>query len=305
MTDPTRAERVPFRVVLALLAVQVCFGSLAVAAKIAFRTLAPLQVAAIRVTFGALLFVVAERLLVGSRLPSRRDLALFAGLALLGVVLNQLLFLTGLQHTTAVDATFLVATIPLFTVVIAAAFGHERLGLARATGVLVALAGVALLVGLAAIEFSRETAIGNLLVVLNALSYSFFLVLSRPTLTRHAPLTLAMWTFVFGALAIDLVALPELARLAPIAVPASAWLTLAYIVLVPTFGAYGLNSWALARAPSSLVAAFVYLQPLVAALLAVPILGESITARTLAGAALIFAGVAIVSFAPRPALHEG
>ena len=79
------------------------------------------------------------------------------------------------------------------------------------------------------------------------------------------------------------------------------WLAVAYIILVPTAGAYYLNAWALERVAPSTVAVYVYLQPLVAYAAAPFFLGaeEQLTARTFVAAALIFAGVAVVTLRPR------
>ncbi|HEY6045888.1 MAG TPA: DMT family transporter, partial [Pyrinomonadaceae bacterium] len=73
------------------------------------------------------------------------------------------------------------------------------------------------------------------------------------------------------------------------------WLTVLYIILVPTVGAYYLNSWALARVPPSTVAVYVYLQPLIAFALAPMLFGEKLSWRIIGAAALVFTGVLIVT----------
>ncbi|HAF12530.1 MAG TPA: hypothetical protein DCK99_02275, partial [Blastocatellia bacterium] len=72
-----------------------------------------------------------------------------------------------------------------------------------------------------------------------------------------------------------------------------------YIILVPTVGAYYINAWALMRVPPSVVAVYIYLQPLLAFGLAPALLGESWNSRTMVACALIFAGVAIVTIRGR------
>ncbi|HEX8097443.1 MAG TPA: DMT family transporter, partial [Pyrinomonadaceae bacterium] len=78
-----------------------------------------------------------------------------------------------------------------------------------------------------------------------------------------------------------------------------AWLAVVYVILVPTVGAYYLNAWALARVPPSTVAIYIYLQPLIGFTLAPLVLHESWNPRTLLAAALIFAGVAVVTWRGR------
>jgi drug/metabolite transporter (DMT)-like permease len=82
-------------------------------------------------------------------------------------------------------------------------------------------------------------------------------------------------------------------------VPLKTWLWVIYIILVPTVGAYYINAWALMRVPPSVVAVYIYLQPLLAFGLAPALLGESWNSRTMVACALIFAGVAIVTIRGR------
>jgi drug/metabolite transporter (DMT)-like permease len=76
-------------------------------------------------------------------------------------------------------------------------------------------------------------------------------------------------------------------------------LAVVYIILIPTVGAYYLNSWAITRVSPSVVAVYIYLQPLLAFGLAPLVLGESWNSRTIAACALIFAGVAVVTIRSR------
>jgi drug/metabolite transporter (DMT)-like permease len=73
------------------------------------------------------------------------------------------------------------------------------------------------------------------------------------------------------------------------------WVAVIYIILVPTVGCYYLNSWALARVPPSTVAVYIYLQPLIAFALAPTLLGERLSWRVIGAAALVFAGVILVT----------
>jgi drug/metabolite transporter (DMT)-like permease len=73
------------------------------------------------------------------------------------------------------------------------------------------------------------------------------------------------------------------------------WLSVAYIVLFATVVCYYLNSWALARVPPSTVAVYIYLQPLIAFVLAPLLLGEKVSPRVVVASGLVFAGVAIVT----------
>ena len=132
---------------------------------------------------------------------------------------------------------------------------------------------------------------GDLLTLVNGTSYAFFLVISKRILSRTDPLAATAVLLVFGTLGIGLIGIPSLVAFDPATVPASIWGLGALIILFPTAGAYFLIYWALARAESSLVALFIYLQPLLAGVLSATLLGERPSATTYLGAALLFAGV--------------
>lgn len=290
----------------ALLATTVFFGSLSVAGKLALAHVPPFALVAIRLTLAAAILVLlaAAR---GKLAIAPRDLPRLAGLALLGLVANQLLFIAGLARTTAVSTTILATTIPVFTFLLAAAFGHERLTARKGLGAAVAFAGVLVLLGTAALDAIRaagdpQVVVGDVLIILNSASYAAYLVLSRPVLARYSTATVVAWTILFGAVGTSLIAAPQLVALDWGALPTDFWLVMAWIVVFCTVAAYLLPNWALKRVPASTVASFVYLQPVVAALLAVPLLGEALAWRHLAGGGLIALGVWIVTSGARP--HE-
>lgn len=278
--------------------VQVVFGSLSVVGKVALPQVGPFVLVAVRTGCAALVLVALERWLVGRTL-TRGEWRTLAGLSLFGVVLNQLLFLTGLSMTTAVDAVVLITTIPAFTLAVGVAWGRERWSTRKGLGMGVAFAGVVVLVGASALEFGSATFLGNLLVVLNSLSYAVFLVASRPVLARIPPLTLTAGTFAIASLAFLPVGALGLAWGMPGQLDGVGAAAIAYIVVGPTVLTYFLVSHVLVRVPASTVATFVYLQPLAGGLLAVLFLAEPLTARTLGAAALIFLGVGLVALEPR------
>jgi drug/metabolite transporter (DMT)-like permease len=284
-------ESVPASVHLALVAVQLMFASLGVAAKIGLRQLHPFALIAFRTPSAALVFLIAW--LIGWReRVAPRDLLSFCLYALTGIVLNQLLFISGLQRTTATNAVVIGATIPVFTVGVAVLLRREQATTGKLIGLAVAFAGALLVVG--ADHFDASRLAGNLLIVGNSLSFSIYLVISRKLLARYRTMTVVTFTFLFGALGV----LPFGARDLFAAIPhlsTATWTALVYIVVFPSVGTYFLNAFALKRAPSSLVAIYIYLQPLVGAILAAWLLDERPTAGTFTGALLIAAGIWLTS----------
>lgn len=279
----------------ALVAVQVAFGGMAVAGKLVLPHVPPLALSMCRLAAAAAVLTLVERVVVRSRRPPARDLALFAFLALLGVALNQGLFLTGLARSTATNAVLLIATIPAFTVLVAVLLRQETTTPARVAGLALSFGGVALLVAGTGLDLGPDALLGNLLIVANSLSYSFYLVLSRPALARHDPLTVVSWVFVFGLAEMSLVATPQLLTVDWTSLPWEAWTGFVYVLLAATVFTYGVNNWVLRHLPASRVASFVYLQPVVGAAAAWWLLDEGLGWREAGAAALILLGVALAN----------
>lgn len=290
--SPTEQETPAEQTLLAvLLLVQVLFAGISVAGKFVLPYVPPLALALCRLGAAAVVLFAVERVFIRSRMPSRRDLGAFAVLALLGVVLNQGLFLMGLERTTATHAVLLIATIPAFTLLVATLLRHERPTGVKVGGLALSFAGVALLVVGSGFNFGDGSLVGNLLIAGNALSYSAYLVLSRPYLARHDPLTVIAWTFLFGFFEMALFAIGPLMSVDWNVLPSDAWWAFAYIIVGATILSYGLNNWVLRSLPASRVASFVYVQPLLGVLLAALLLDERITGLVVASGVLILGGV--------------
>lgn len=282
----------------ALISVQFGFATLAVVGKLAFRHIPPDGVVFARVLAAALVFLAWQAAAGRPLLVARADWARVAGLALLGVVINQVLFLRGLALTTAINATVIGTSIPVFAVLIALLLGRERRRWALLAGVPLALGGVLHLIGAEAFRTGGSTMAGDLMIVGNAASYALFLVLGRAAAQQYGAMRMMSTCFVVATLVIAPLGAVDLLRALP-TLPGTAWLALAWIVAVPTIYVYVANTWAMSHASSSVVAVYIYLQPVGATLLAVPMLGESLSPRTALAATLVFSGIALVTWPGR------
>ncbi|MFN2512905.1 MAG: DMT family transporter [Pyrinomonadaceae bacterium] len=279
---------------LALLAVQLMFGTWPIVGKVALRSISSTSLVALRVVGAAAAFMLLQVKVGELRKMPRRDLAWLVLCSMLGVALNQLLFIKGLALTTVINATLLGTTIPVFTLVVSIAFGYDRISFKRTLGIALAASGVIYLVNPLQADFSAQTNIGNLLIVTNSLSYGAYIAISKDLFKRHGALNVITWMFCIGSLAILPFGAYTFSGDQLQTVPAGAWLAVIYIILVPTVVAYYLNAWALTRVSPSTVATYIYLQPLIAFGLAPLILAESFNSRILIASLLIFAGVGLV-----------
>jgi drug/metabolite transporter (DMT)-like permease len=281
---------------LALLAVQLCFGSFPVFGKLALAETAPLVLAAFRAVAGAAALTLLARILDPGGTFDAKDRRRLVLLSFFGIVANQVLFIFGLSKTTATNATLLTAMTPILTLGVASFLSEQRLPLRRILGIPVALAGLLWLLDLSRLDFGDRTLLGNALILANALSYSVFLVLARDMLRRHSAVRVTAAIFRYAALPIVLVALPDLLRFRPATLTTRAWTGIVGTVVLATIVSYALNAWALARTGAATTAMFIYVQPLVAMTLARVVLGESPSPRTAVAAVLIFAGIALATW---------
>jgi drug/metabolite transporter (DMT)-like permease len=286
----------------ALVLVQIAFASQAVEAKIAMlprdeggEAIFPEALAMLRMFGGAAFFHVVLALRGTHEVAiARADHARLLGLSVLGISLNQTLFLVGLRWTSPFSVSLLGATIPVFAAALAVLLRKEAASLRTFAGLALALGGVLWLIGPgAASALGRGADLGAGLVALNSPSYAAYVVLSRDVVLRVGALRCMAWLFTYGALAFLPLGVVPLARALP-ELTTRGWLLAGYILVVPTIFAYSINAWALARSSASLVTVYIYLQPLVAALLAWAQLGQTVSARAALAAALILGGLGIV-----------
>jgi drug/metabolite transporter (DMT)-like permease len=299
----SHASKPSWRIHAALAGAQAGFALFPIFGKLALASIPPLAFSALRVV-GAVLILDAFRLLRQREKirPSDRKRLLLYGL--LGVSFTQILFILGLSLTTAINTTILTATIPVFTLAAAALLGRERLTPRSLTGLLLAGAGAYVLLNAQRFSWENASFRGVSLLLLNCMSYSLYLVLSRPILAHYRVATFTATVFRYGAILIVLVALPQILRLDWRAVPPVAWACALAVIVLCTAIPYLLNSWALARTHASHVAFYVFLQPVITTALAVVLLGESLTPKTAVAALLILAGLAVTlirgHLSPRP-----
>lgn len=272
----------------ALTLVAILFSLNYIISKLAMHAFSPLVFAYLRVLGSAIIL----NTIVHDRAPLARDDSWrLTGFAVLGVVLNQSLFLAGLALTSAHIAAILITTIPAFALAAAIVFRRERGTAAKIGGIALAAAGALLVVAREGFAGASRSLIGDLFIIANSLCYALYLVLSKPMMARLSARRVIARMFAVGALLMIPLCAWSLLHQDWVRIPWRAWLGLALVILGPTVAAYLLNAWALANAESSLVATYSYLQPVVTIFLAAIFLGESIHLLAIAATVMIFAGI--------------
>ena len=269
--------------------VALLFTSNYIISKFGMRDFHPLSFAFLRVAGSAIgLWAIAR----GETLPLSRRIVLFAVLA---VVVNQTMFLSGLAFTTVQVAAILITSIPVFAMATAIAMGRERASASRIGGIALACAGALLVVGGEGFHGTGRSLLGALMILINCFAYALYLVISKPDMARLSARGLVARMFAIGTVLMLPIAAVPLWRESWGAISPRAWLALVLCILGPTVAAYLLQAWALRYADSSVVASYVYIQPVLATLLGYLFFSEHVRPIVAGAAAMIFTGVWLTS----------
>jgi drug/metabolite transporter (DMT)-like permease len=277
------------------------WGASFIATKIALQELHPLMVIWTRFGIGVILLggVVVHR--HEWRGVSVRDLLYFGALGFLGITLHQWLQATGLLTTQASTTAWIISSIPVFIALLGWVFLRERPTLLAVGGIGLAAVGVLVVVSggdLHAFAGGNAISRGEFLILLSAPNWALFSVLSRYGLRRHSATRMMFFVMTFGWLWTTLgFALREDTVLPPggIHLTAAGWTSIGFLGIVCTGIAYVFWYDALKFVSASRVGSLLYLEPLVAVVVAAVLLEEPILLSSLTGGVLILSGVWLVN----------
>jgi drug/metabolite transporter (DMT)-like permease len=226
----------------------------------------------------------------------KKHILRFIVCALTGVVFNQLLFVKGLSLTTSIHASLLSLGTPIFITFIAAWVLKERLSLPKITGLVLGVSGAAILILMKdSSHIGKNVLWGDLMILLNAISYAFYMVLVRPLMQEYSPVSIIRWIFTFGFIIMLPFALPSFMHTPWQTFQTGHWLTLLLICIGATFVAYLFNIYGIAVIGASATGSYIYTQPVFAAIVAIVLMGEHLNMYKIVSAVLIFSGVYLVN----------
>lgn len=284
---------------IAILTTNLIFGlNTPIAKTIVPEWISPFALTLLRMSFATAIFWTVG-LFVKKEQVSRRDLVTIFFGALFGLVGAQLSFASALQYTSPVNISIIAAMTPVAVMLLAAGVLKEPITLKKAAGVLIGASGALLIILHSnAINSNKEgNLIGNLLCVVNVITYAIYIVITRPVSQRYSPVTLMKWMFLFSAL----ISLPfgyKTLPYAPVFSDASGWsiiLRLSYIVVMATGIAYFLVPMALKRIRPTTVSMYNNVQPIVASIIAIIIGQDVLSWDKPVAACLVFTGVYLVT----------
>jgi drug/metabolite transporter (DMT)-like permease len=270
-----------------------CWATNIIAGKEALQGFGALALAQMRVSGAAVIYALL--LLAWRRRPSLRLLPgqwVFVGVvALFGITLNQLFFIGGLARTSAAHSGLIVALGPVMVLALSRLMGMEALTSLKSLGIVVSLCGVAILTTGKAGQGNGAHWQGDVLALAGSAVFAYFTILVKEAADQYDALTLNAIVFTLGSVLMLPFTVRELLVVRWRATPPVAWWSLAYMVMLGSVLAYLLFAFTLTELAPSRVAAFNYLQPLIAISLGVWMLGEKVTSSLIAGGAFILVGL--------------
>jgi len=243
--------------------------------------------------FGAAVIFWIISLFFPSEKVERRDWFRFVICAFFGMVLNMLAFFKGLSLSTPINSSVIITISPVLLLVLSAFILKERITWVKSLGIFLGLGGALVLILFSLKEQPNAPNIpfGNLLFIVNATSYSIYLILVKPLVPKYSAITLMKFLFLFAFLINLPIGISEFTQVQWNSLPIDAIWKLGFVVLCTTVMTYLLNIYALKQLSPSTIGAFIYLQPVIAVIFAVIVGVDSLTPLRIGAATLIFLGV--------------
>jgi drug/metabolite transporter (DMT)-like permease len=230
-----------------------------------------------------------------------RDYFIFIIAAFFGVALNMLTFFKGLSYTTPIHASVIMVAVPILVLIMSAFILKEKVTSLKIIGVILGLLGALILTLYGKSTVATDNILlGNLLVFINAISYSIYIIIIKQLTSKYHPFTFIKWLFLFGLIMVIPFGYTELSSVEWITFKPYTYFSVAFVIIAATFGTYILNPLALRELRATTVSTFLYIQPVIAGIFAILMGSDTLNTTKLIAATLIFIGVYLVSKPVKP-----
>lgn len=280
---------------LALIIVAFIYGAnYSIAKMVMFNYLNPFGFIVLRVFGAGILFYIIHALFVKEKVQGK-DLKRLFICSVFGIAGNMLMFFKGLSLTTPVNASVLMLNAPVFVLIFSAIIYKTKPKFVQIVGTFVAFSGAFWLIAGNKFQLVSDTALGDMFITFNAISYAFYLVYVKDLLIKYKSLTVITYSFLFGAILVLPFGFNDLRTTQFETFTPNVWWAIAFVVIGTTFIAYLLNAWALQKTSSTVVGSYIYLQPIIASAIGVYLGQDVLTTQKVLAALLVFVGVYLVS----------
>lgn len=216
--------------------------------------------------------------------------------AFFGVAFNMLTFFKGLSLTSPISAAVIMVSTPMIVLVLSALIIKERMRKRMVFGLILGLIGTAFLILYGkSIGSATNAGLGNFLVLVNAISYGFYLIIVKKLMDKYNAFTFVKWIYLFGFIMVLPFGWSQFDAMNWTLVPIAICCKIAFVVVISTFLTYLLNLLSMKELKPTTVAVFIYLQPLFATVFAISLGKDELSLVKIGSAALIFIGVYLVT----------
>jgi drug/metabolite transporter (DMT)-like permease len=227
----------------------------------------------------------------------KKHIPRFIACGVTGVLINQVFFIKGLSLTTSIHSSLLSLCTPIFITIIAAWLIKELLNWFKIIGLALGIGGALLLILLKDNNHTgTNILLGDLFVMINAISYAFYLVMVRPLMLHYSAMHILRWVFTIGGILMIPISAPEFLATNWSAFGFSQWMALGFVAIGATFFAYLFNIFGVSKIGASATGSYIYTQPVFAAIIAIIFAGEHFSWVKGFAALLIFSGVYLANF---------
>lgn len=285
----------------ALLLVVLIWGANFVVMKQAFSVLSPWAFNAVRLTLAAVVLLGVLYVREGFPTLPRRDVLKLVGLGILGNTFYQIPFVVGLHLTTAGNSALLIATIPVWSALLARLLGWERITPRMWLGIALSFLGVGLVTVASPNGFSLQSAgfFGDLLTLLAAVCWAGYTVFSKDLLKRYSPLQVSTLALLPGVLALWIPSLPYVLQADWLDLPLWVWLALLYSGVFPIAVAYVIWATGVRRVGAARTSVYNNLVPVVTFVFAYLWLQQPVAPLQLFGGGIVLLGVWLTAASSR------
>lgn len=230
----------------------------------------------------------------------KKDYKTFLLASIFGVVVNMLFFFKGLELTTPIHASVIMITSPIIVLILSSFYLNEKITKLKVLGVIFGFTGAAILTVYGKSPNPGDNVLlGNIMVLINALSYSIYIIIIKRLTEKYHPFTFIKWLFLFGFFIVLPFGYSDLTLVDTSTFTPYIWFSVIFVVVGATFGTYLLNPLALRHLRASTVTVFIYMQPLIAGIFAIIMGSDTVTVVKILASALIFLGVYLVTKKPK------
>ena len=259
--------------------------------------LSPLSIFTLRAIGAGALFWLISFFMPKETVEKKDYLKIFAA-SVLGFFICQMSFLAGISHITPMDCSILASISPIYTMFIAAVALKEPISLQKVGGVVVSFLGIIYLIlsNVSGSGVAQTDAFGIAMIIINSISFSLYLGIFKPLISKYSVFTFMKWIFLYSFLMSFPFSAKELFTANWEDIPAVQLSELAYLIICATFITYTLIPLGQKIIRPTLVSMYSYVQPIIAIVISICIGMDTLTWQKVLAATMVFGGVIIVSY---------